>query len=76
MTKSWKARPTHRQVELAGNRQHRVAQRLGLQLAAVLPPEVAVVGVDRTLAGGALEAGAEPIVADTWRWSRSAGAAL
>ena len=35
-----------REVELARDGEDRVADRLGFELAAVLPPEVAVVAVD------------------------------
>ena len=41
------ARPAQPRIELAGDRQHGVAKRLGLQPLRRLPPEQAVVGIDR-----------------------------
>ena len=41
------ARPAHAAIERAGDGQDAVADGLGVEPAAVLPPEVAVIGVDR-----------------------------
>ena len=42
------AGPAHAEVERTGGSQHAVAHRLGVEPAAVLPPEEAVIGVDRS----------------------------
>ena len=41
------ARPSHAAIERAGDRQDAVADGLGVEPAAILPPEIAVVGIDR-----------------------------
>ena len=41
------AGPAHAAIERAGDSQHAVAHRLGVEPAAVLSPEEAVIGVDR-----------------------------